>query len=569
MELTAVNHWPVAVETHQLNHPTARHYVEDLDKADPEAIVPEGYLDLLMASPECRFYSRARGGKPVKDQGRMNPWIVQRWLTALNIRCLLVENVPEFIQWGPLLENGKPDKSKKGMYFQEWVRSMWGLGYKVEWRTLNAADFGDATTRIRFFLQARNDGKPITWPEPTHAKEATSGLMGSRIKWKGAQEIIDWSDTGKSLLDDPKYKKKQLSEKTRRRIAKGFERYGGPLAPLYIRLLDLPEFPEKQPDKEAETAKYAFILNQHGDNGTARIHSLESPCPTITTRGAGYVIVPEAKPFVGANRNGNIPKSMEEPVPPATTANGGGSFIVQPTSEPFMLGQQSGAAPRTTENPTPTIASAGAISLVRATIIEYYGWSTARDIVKPLSTVTSMRKHAIAEPTLYRYEEKSHREHLPHKQTSVSKAIIVQTSQTGGNGYYVRPTEKPVPVITTRNDVNIATPILEKYDEKVETQSAIDKDHILHQVIKDGIEPKRLIFIDDIPYLLDIRFRMLQNPELARAMGFEDEESSYEFVGNVTQVTKQIGNAVPVKTAAALVKSALQDSIHDYTISCV
>ena len=96
IDLVAVNHWPVAVETHKLNHPEARHYVQDLDGADPETLVPEGWLDLLMASPECRHFSRARGGKPMKDQSRMNPWIVHRWLTALNVRCLLVENVPEF-----------------------------------------------------------------------------------------------------------------------------------------------------------------------------------------------------------------------------------------------------------------------------------------------------------------------------------------------------------------------------------------------------------------------------------------------------------------------------------------
>ncbi len=152
MELAAVNHWPVAIKTHQLNHPTARHYIQNLDGADPEAIVPGGWLDILMASPECRFYSRARGGKPVHDQGRMNSWIVHRWLTSLNVRCLLVENVPEFTNWGPLLENGRPDKTRKGLYFEEWVKSLWGLGYNAEWRMLNAADYGDATTRVRFFL---------------------------------------------------------------------------------------------------------------------------------------------------------------------------------------------------------------------------------------------------------------------------------------------------------------------------------------------------------------------------------------------------------------------------------
>lgn len=188
MTLTCVNHWPVAIETHQKNHPTARHYVEDVSVADPEELVPEGYLDLLMASPECRFYSRARGGKPVHDQGRMNPWAVHRWLTSLKVKCLLVENVPEFVDWGPLLEDGRPDPKHKGEYFQSWFLSLQKMGYKAEWRMLNAADHGDATTRIRFFLIARNDGRPIKWPEPSHSVNGDGNMLGHRQKWRAARD---------------------------------------------------------------------------------------------------------------------------------------------------------------------------------------------------------------------------------------------------------------------------------------------------------------------------------------------------------------------------------------------
>ena len=263
INLVAVNHWPVAVETHKLNHPEARHYVQDLDGADPEMLVPEGRLDLLMASPECRHFSRARGGKPMKDQSRMNPWIVHRWLTALNVRCLLVENVPEFTSWGPLDDDGRPDPEKKGVYFEEWIRSIWGLGYDVQWRMLNAADYGEATTRVRFFLQARRDGVPIQWPEPTHAKAVEGSLMEALPRWRGAKEIIDWSNPGRSLLDDPKYKKRPLSEKTRRRIARGLQRFGGPLAPLYIRLLDLPD-EDAYADAELDNIPEAVAF--HGSN---------------------------------------------------------------------------------------------------------------------------------------------------------------------------------------------------------------------------------------------------------------------------------------------------------------
>ena len=672
MELVAVNHWNTAIATHAANHAAARHLVEDVSIVDPEAVVEEGRLDLLMASPECKFYSRARGGKPVHDQGRMNPWAIHNWLTKLDVNCVLIENVPEFVEWGPLNPDGRPDKAHRGEHFQAWFLTFHGLGYNAEWRMLNAADYGDATTRIRFFLMARKDGRPVEWPEPSHAKGDT-GMFPGRLPWRGAREIIDWSNPGRSLLDDPKYRKKPLSEKTRFRIARGLERFGGPLAPLYIRLLDLPETnPAAPPDKSDGTGQ-PFILDRHGENGANRSHSLEVPMPTATGRGAGYLVKPEAKPFhgsdrqhtvprsvdqpiytvttltgggiylvqpvaapfVGANRNNNVPKDVGEPIPAVTTAHGGGSFLVEPDAIPFALGQESGRAPRSTVDSAQTIAADGAISLVQPAIIEYYGKSHARDIDEPLSVITSMNKHGLVKAVLVEYYGQSGgadiNEPLP---TVTAKArhglanpvlvevnhgngpedpepdnrrtlslddplgtitskrgmgpaqpVLVQTSQTGGNGSYSRPTGQPLPTLTSKKDLCLATPQAKPYivpnfgegdgqeprvhdvDEPVPAvtsrgagslASPMLAGPILKQVRDANVDPRRVIFVDGHPYLLDIRFRMLQNPELARAMGFEDEETSYEFVGNVTEVTKQIGNAVPVNLAAALVKAALE-----------
>ena len=611
MELVAVNHWPVAVETHRLNHPTARHYVQDLDGADPEAILPEGRLDLLMASPECRFYSRARGGRPVHDQGRMNPWIVHRWLTSLNVRCLLVENVPEFTKWGPLGDDGRPDKARKGLYFEEWVKSLWGLGYNVEWRMLNAADYGDATTRVRFFLQARNDGQLIRWPEATHTKADGPSLLEALPRWRAAREVIDWTNPGRSLLDDPKYRRKPLSEKTRRRIARGLERFGGPLAHLYVRLLDLPAGGNDCHTGGPDRTQQPFIQDRGGENGAVR------------APGAGCLIEPQASPFTGANRNQNVPRSMEEPVPLITTAPGGGNFLVEPGMEPFVLRQQSDGAPRAADEPVPTVTADGAISLVQPSIIEYYGQSDARTVRAPLSTVMPGRKHGLVNPTIVEYYGQSdaasvdqplptitgkvrhglanpalvelnhgngnegpkgdnHRTHsvdqplgslTTTRGIGIAQPILVQTSQTGGNGSYVRPTDEPVPTLTTRNDMGVATPTAKPYlapspdehdcpaPDAGSPPSRSLAEPILKQALGAGIDPRRLVLVDGQPFLLDIRFRMLQNAELARAMGFEDEETSYEFVGNVSEITKQIGNAVPVHLAAALVKAALGNSV--------
>ena len=629
MDLVAINHWNIAIETHQANHPTARHLVEDVSVVDPETVVEGGHLDLLMASPECKFYSRARGGKPIHDQGRMNPWAIHNWLTKLDVTCVLIENVPEFVDWGPLNTDGRPDKSRKGRHFEAWFLTFHTLGYQAEWRLLNAADYGDATTRKRFFLMARNDERPVVWPEPTHAKGDT-GMFPGRLPWRGAKEIIDWSNPGRSLLDDPKYRKKPLSKNTRRRIARGLERFGGSLAPLYIRLLDLDDAATGVHHGNGTGEPQPF----HGsDRQHTAPRNMDEPILTVTTLtgGGGYMVQPLAQPFIGANRNNSVPKDAAEPIPTVTTAHGGGSFLVEPEAKHFLLGQQSGGAPRPTDQPAPTVTGDGAISLIQPAIIEYYGRSSARDIDAPLSAITSMNKHGLANPTLVEYYGRSdgasvdeplptvtpkarhglanptlvevnhggpdgNKRRIPaldeplgtltsKRGVGLVEPVLVQTGQTGGNGIYARPTNDPLPTLTTKRDVCLAAPDAKPYivpnfgerdgqaarvhdlDDPVPAVtsrgagslvSPILLGAIMKQIQDQNIDPQRLVFVDGRPYILDIRFRMLQNPELARAMGFDDEESKYEFHGNIGQVTRQIGNAVPVRLAAALVRATLK-----------
>ena len=571
MELVCVNHWQTAVETHQANHPMASHYVADLERADPETLVPEGKLDLLMASPECRFHSRARGGKPIHDQGRMAPWTVINWLTSLDARCVLVENVPEFTNWGPWDENGKAIKSKRGEYFQAWFMAFINLGYQVQWRMLNAADYGDPTSRTRFFLIARKDGVPIAWPEPTHARRE-SALMPGRKPWRPAAEIIDWSNPGLSIFDDPKYRRKPLVENTLRRIAKGLERYGGHLAPLYIRLLDIPDYQCPSIASRPAHDVYAepFIINRHGENGSERIHPTSEPAPTCTTRGSGYLARPAAEPFIIANRNGNAPHSLrEDPIPPATTAPGGGIYMVQPDAAPFLLGQQSGGAPRHTDQPTPTVASGGKISIIQPSIILYYKNSDAQSIDHPLSSITAKgRKHGLVRPSIIEYYSNSDGQSidqpLPAITTKDRHALanpsLIQVNHGNGdegnrgNHRRVHSIDDPLPSITTRPGLYLAAP---EVTDLHELQFDEPRTDINSQ--SSELDPRRLVTINGVPYILDIRFRMLTNRELARAMGFDDGEIRYQFHGTKTQITRQIGNAVPVRLAAALVSAILSE----------
>ena len=263
MDLLCVNHWPTAIETHTKNHPEARHYCQDLATVEPHLVVPEGRLDLLMASPNCTFHSRARGGKPTSDQQRMDPWHIITWLTELRVRCLIVENVPEFAWWGPVTgQTGKPVRSRRGEYFNRWVELIRSLGFQVEWRVLNAADYGDATTRQRLFLLARSDGQSLRWPEPTHAKRPAPRLFGPPVqRWRSAREIIDWSVKGKSIFD----RKKPLSPKTLARIYAGAVKF---------------QWPEP----------FLVILRQHMD-----AQSVDGPLPTITAGGNHIAL---AQPFL-------------------------------------------------------------------------------------------------------------------------------------------------------------------------------------------------------------------------------------------------------------------------------
>ena len=289
---------------------------------------------------------------------------------------------------------------------------------------------------------------------------------------------------------------------------------------------------------------------------------------------------------------------MDEPIPTATTAHGGGSFLVEPSTESFLLGQQSGGAPRSTDQPAPTVATDGYITLVQPAIIEYYGQSHARAVDDPLSVITSMNKHGLVKATLVEYYGRSGGadidEPLP---TVTAKArhgladpVLIEVNH--GNGDQGRrgddrrshPVDQPLGSLTTAPGIGLATPTAKPYivpnfgERKGQEPRVHDVDEpvpavtsrgagslvspaliepILKQLNDAHVDPRRIIFVDGHPYLLDIRFRMLQNPELARAMGFDDEETKYEFVGNVSEVTKQIGNAVPVHLAAALVAAIL------------
>lgn len=436
--LLAINHWQIAVETHKRNHPWAQHLCADLGNVDPNHVVPGGCLRLLVASPECTHHSIARGGKPCNDQSRASAWHVLHWAERLRIEDILIENVSEFQTWGPLGRNGRPLKRRRGETFDAFLGALRSLGYTVDYRILNAADYGDATTRRRLFIRASRAGK-IVWPDPSHGVGKTNETS-DLPHWRSAASVIDWGLPGQSIFT----RKRPLSANTMRRIEAGLKRFGGEAFLVIlrgtggVRPVDIPApaitaegqhlgLCQPQPFviqtdqtggngayiRSVEQPLYTAVTKQnmalvepfiiqcnHGEKGAgsskSRTQSVNEPLRTITCEKTHALVEPFILPNEGFFR-GNAPRSVEEPLPTITAGRGGGYLV-----EPFVIGQQSKSAPRSVKNPLPTIATHGAIALVEPFLTKFYGTATCRPVNEPLDTITTKDRFALVEPVKQR-----------------------------------------------------------------------------------------------------------------------------------------------------------------------
>lgn len=359
----AINHWKIAVETMKRNHPAVDTKCMSIEEAVPADLVPGGELDILWASPSCTHHSRAKGGKPRSNQLRAQPELILTWLDQLFVRRLIVENVPEFVDWGPLDRDGRPIKSRVGDCFKAWVAALEARNYVVSWRIVNCADYGDATTRRRFFLKAvrRGCGR-IVWPEPTYAENPQPELFGERKRWRGIRECLDLSDTGKSIFG----RKKPLSANTLRRIQVGLRRYCG----------------------------MEFQMDMLGAGGpdNCRIRSVDEP---MVTQHAGGNRVALVKPFLVKLRNHETVEPIDAPI---TTVTCSGAHHALCT--PLVLGQQGGAECRPVDEPCPTIATAGAIRVITPFIFTEQNNNAPRSVDEPVRTLTTVRKDYVCLPQL-------------------------------------------------------------------------------------------------------------------------------------------------------------------------
>lgn len=340
----AINHDPAAIAMHKTNHPETEHYSENVWDVDPVKACRGRKVALAWFSPDCKHFSKAKGGKPVERSIRGLAWVAVRWARKVKPRIIMLENVEEFQTWGPLLPNNKPDPEKKGRTFRYFIRALKRYGYDVDWRELRACDYGAPTIRKRFFLIARSDGKPIKWPEATHGSPNNLFVHAGKLQpWRTAAEIIDWNIECKSIFD----REKPLCENTMRRIARGLKR---------------------------------FVI----DNPKPFIVAKDKPLMTTTDAGNRYGLVTAfiSKYFAGGYQSAGA--AVDEPLPTVTAIDH--NAIVTPYLMQ-MYGASTGAP---VTKPLATITAQGQhIAEVEAFLVKYYGHDDAQSIFEPLHTVTT------------------------------------------------------------------------------------------------------------------------------------------------------------------------------------
>lgn len=347
-----INHDAEAMCLHAANHPESEHLVKDVWEVDPLEATGGRPVGLLWASPDCKHFSKAKGGKPVSKRVRGLAWVVIKWAEKVRPRVIALENVEEFRTWGPL-RGGLPCPKQRGRYFRSWVNELRKRGYAVEWRELRACDYGAPTIRKRLFLIARCDGEAIVWPEPTHGPPG-SGLLPYRT----AAECIDWSHPCPSIFT----RRRPLADKTLKRIATGTWKY------------------------VINAAEPFIVTNTTGHTG----RPVSEPLATVTTGNHHYLTVPYTIPRHG-ERDGQHPRcrGVDQPAPTVTATANGASLV-----SAFLTKHYGGVVGHELARPFGTVTARDSHAVSAAFLTKYRGTSKdGQDVREPMATVTSGGNH--------------------------------------------------------------------------------------------------------------------------------------------------------------------------------
>lgn len=542
----AINHDPAAILMHKTNHPYTEHLQASVWDVDPKTVCRGRPVGLAWFSPDCKHFSKAKGAALVDRKIRGLAWITLRWAAKVRPRVIILENVEEFQTWGPV-RKGKPVKKLAGTTFRKFIRQLEELGYTVEYRELIAADYGAPTSRKRFYMIARCDGKPIVWPKPTHSKTGADGLP----KWRSAAEIIDWSlpcpsvfATKAEIMDRYGLKAvRPLAKNTMRRIIRGV-------------------------DKFTIRSGKPFIVQQKFQNAAQNI---EKPLTTVTAVGAHELCKPLLAPVTVTNTSNSVGGTVGEPVHTVTTA--GNQMLVTPFLAECNHSGGGHVAPVTDAHKTITAKHTGGI--VAPALIQYHTEQTehvrASGLGTPIHTVDASNRYGLTCANLVEYytcgrpldvQEPMHTVTSHDREAVVAAHVVKFKGDNLGHG-----ADEPMQTVTTSAG---EFAVCKVYLAKI--RSGDDLGHwpeiraLLNEFCGYTLAEDEVLLLEisgALYYIADIGLRMLSPRELYNAMGFPpDYIIDRDYLGNEYKKSAQVarcGNAVCPPVASALVRANLPE----------
>lgn len=578
----AVNHDADAIAMHTVNHPDTEHYVCDVFEVDPEMATKGRQVGLLWASPDCKHFSKAKGSKPVKKKIRALAWVVVKWAERVRPRVIMLENVEEFVTWGPVLADGKPCPRRKGFTFRRWIQQLRKLGYVVEHRELRACDYGAPTIRKRFFLVARCDGRPIVWPEPTHAKPGSEAVTSGKLKpWLSAATCIDWAIPCPSIFTR---KRGRLKPNTERRVAKGIQRFLLECANPFIVPMthggERPNHDIADPFRTITSAHrgelalatpYLTTLRNNVDVG-----DVQHPLNAVTAGGTHHALT--APNLVRIGQTGGNGDYVNSPEAPLTTVTSKAEHCIASAQLVGVGGRAGQSPPRTPADPFNTLTAKADGALVHAHLVSVaHGegegttkrWGAGvRDLEQPHSTVLASGG---GDAVVHAFLEQANTGMIGHDarspvsticgrgtQQRLIHAYLVKYYSTGGqwselaNPMHTVPTKQRMALVET---VEIPAPA-HLTDEQLDRARDVAK--FLRQYLPE-LFPENdadMVLVGDY-VLVDIGLRMLSPRELFRAQGFPehyviDRGQAGKVLTKEAQ-TRMCGNSVCPPLSRALV----------------
>lgn len=515
----AINHDPEAIRMHRANHPSTKHYCESVWDVDPIEVCRGRAVGLAWFSPDCKHFSKAKGGKPKDKKIRGLAWVALRWAAMVRPRVIMLENVEEFKTWGPLNRRHHPIKAKQGETFNKFCSQLNKLGYQIEFNELVAADYGTPTMRKRFFMIARCDGKPITWPQPTHApRDSKDVAAGLKKPYVGAYTQLDFSLPCPSIFDTAEEIKKKygvravrpLAPKTMERIARGLKKFVLDNAEPFI--LQVNHSGAKgdycksaNEPLQVVTSKHGFglvepYIVQIGQTGFSKDRSkdVREPLTTVVSKNEHCLISPTLIQYHSETSDREVRgQSIEKPI---LTIDGSNRYgLVTSFLQKYYSGGYKGSGD-TLKNPLPTVTSWDHNSIVTANLIQMNNHCDGKDITQPLPTITAGDGHF-----------------------GEVRAFLIKYYGEG-TGQDIK---KPLDTITSKDRFGLVT---------------------IH-----GVDYQ----------IIDIGLRMLEPRELYGCNGFPDDyiidhDDTGKTYGRAEQV-KRCGNAVCPPIPAAMVKANLPE----------